>query len=461
MHSVRPICRRTRRGVARVSCALLLLIAAPQLARAQSDNAATGPTADDNAIAAPALDDAGNPAPSAPAQPGPNPLRPMRGGVFHEPAFIGKWITWGDDTFGGGKTSPKDGFYPELSNMITGAGMVSVGPGYQRHVLNDNAFFNVSGALSWHLYKVVQGRFEFPELGNGHLTLGTQAMWQDATQIDYFGVGPDTQAFEQTQYRLKSTDWVGYSIVRAKPWLIFDLDFGWLSNVEVLPAGGSFNPDFPDARVVFRNDPAMTLANQPSFLHAQASITVDTRDYRNHPTHGYLLRAAATTFDDQDTGTFTFTQYEGEAAAFVPLGTTRFVLATHLWTLWTDVAAGHQVPFYLMASNGGNNTIRSFSDYRFHDQSSLLASAELRVALMTHMDAAGFVDAGNVGATFGDLNLDHTSVGAGLRMHNGRTTFARLDAAYGSEGWELIVRTTEVYKIVRLTRSIATIPFFP
>ena len=85
------------------------------------------------------------------------------------------------------------------------------------------------------------------------------------------------------------------------------------------------------------------------------------------------------------------------------------------------------------------NTLRSFTDYRFHDDNMLLANAELRLALMTHLDLAVFADAGNVAARAGDLDLDKRSYGAGFRLHTRRETFAMVDVAHGDEGWRVPV----------------------
>ena len=72
---------------------------------------------------------------NAPAQtqapiPGRAPVRPPGGsppplapdGFFREPLFLSTGIDFLIDKFGDGTSEPKSGFYPELSNMITGAG---------------------------------------------------------------------------------------------------------------------------------------------------------------------------------------------------------------------------------------------------------------------------------------------------------------------------------------------------
>jgi hypothetical protein len=127
----------------------------------------------------------------------------------------------------------------------------------------------------------------------------------------------------------------------------------------------------------------------------------------------------------------------------------------------TDVPEGHQIPIYLQPSVGGNNTLRAFRTYRFHDENALVLNGESRWAVFEHMDLAAFVDAGNVAARAGDLNLAKTSVGGGVRLHTVRTTVARLDVAYGDEGWHVLFRTTEPLRLARISRRMADLPFAP
>jgi outer membrane protein assembly factor BamA len=137
------------------------------------------------------------------------------------------------------------------------------------------------------------------------------------------------------------------------------------------------------------------------------------------------------------------------------------VLAGHAWLVGTQVADGHAVPLYLSPSLGGANTLRGYTDYRFHDRALLLLSAEARVPLMRHLDLAGFVDAGNVAPRVGDLDVARRSYGTGLRLHTDRTTLVRLDLAHGEEGWRVVFRTTDALKLARVTRRSATVPFAP
>src|SRR6267142_6719392 len=72
---------------------------------------------------------AANPDPPQAPPPITAPITPQHpGGFLSEPDFLGTAITFANDRFGDHVGAPKSGFYPELSNMITGSGWVSVGP---------------------------------------------------------------------------------------------------------------------------------------------------------------------------------------------------------------------------------------------------------------------------------------------------------------------------------------------
>jgi outer membrane protein assembly factor BamA len=117
------------------------------------------------------------------------------------------------------------------------------------------------------------------------------------------------------------------------------------------------------------------------------------------------------------------------------------------------------VPFYLQPALGGHNSLRGYADYRFHDRNMLLVSVEARVAMMTHVDAAVFLDAGNVAARVAGLDLGKRSYGAGLRLHSRRMTFARIDVARSDEGWRFLLRLDDPLNLARLARRTAPAPF--
>jgi len=140
------------------------------------------------------------PPPSLP----PGWITPTPKGLIAEPALLRKLVGTSESTVGDEK-EPADGLYVETGNMITGEGWISAGPGYRRHVLHDRMLIDVSAALSWKLYNVAQASVELPHLAHDRLTVGAQVMHQDFRQVDYFGLGNDSRASDQSAYRFKNT----------------------------------------------------------------------------------------------------------------------------------------------------------------------------------------------------------------------------------------------------------------
>jgi hypothetical protein len=308
---------------------------------------------------------------------------------------------------------------------------------------------------------MAQARIELGNLARSRVAAGSQVRWQDLTQVTYFGDGPESLEAERSEYRLQSTNVVGYATVRPAQWLAITGRAGWISRPSVSPPAGTFKRGNPATQEVFPEDPVFALSQQPSYAYRELSATVDTRDHRGRPTRGGLYRAAWVGYSDQDSGPFSFRRSEVEGAHFVPLAGARVVLAAHGWFVASGTSEGKTVPFYLLPSLGGNNTLRAYNDFRFHDRHLLVANAEARFALFTHVDAALFLDAGNVAPRVGDLDLDKTAVGVGLRLHARQSTFARFDVAHGDEGWRCVFRMNDSLRLSRTARRTAAVPFVP
>lgn len=391
------------------------------------------------------------------AAPGAGQAQP---GVVPEPLFITRAIDFATRTIGGGG-GEKNGLYADMSNMISGAGWISIGPGFRRWFNGDDVFTDVSAAMSWRSYTMARGRLELTRLAHSRLAVGTEVKWQDFTQNTYFGDGPDSSELDRSEYRLKSVNAVLYTNVRPKQWLTIGGRAGWLRSPSVLDPAGKFRRDYPATREVFPANPVFARDDQPDYLHGELSVTADTRDHRSHPTSGGLYRGAWTRFSDRDDGHFGFQRFDAEGAHFVSRRDGLVTLALHGWVVLSDTAEGRDIPFYLMPSLGGSNTVRAFANYRFHDRHMAVANVEVRVALTTHIDTAMFMDAGNVAPRVADLNFDKRAIGLGLRLHSDRATFARLDVARGAEGWRLTLSTGDPLHLSRLSRRTAPIPFVP
>jgi hypothetical protein len=364
-------------------------------------------------------------------------------GFIPEPDPITRATLFADRQLGKGDLT--NGIYWDYGNMIPGAGWGSIGPGYRHWYGKDSIYVDASAAISVHNYKIGQARFELPKFLKSRLALGAQARWQDFGRVDFFGVGNDTTSDMRSIYGVKSTQLTAYASLRPFRWMDIDAQIGWM-NPRVRHTEGSL---------------LIGVDEQRTFVPTEVSMTIDTRDFPGHPTSGVVLRGARARYDDRTSGTNTFRRYEAEAAGFIPIAGSRVVLGLHGWLVRSDVEAGQSMPFYLQPSLGGVNTLRSYTDYRYHDNNLALATAELRFALMTHVDLAVFTDAGNVARRERDLDFDKQSYGAGFRLHTRRETFALLDVARGDEGWRVLFRLKDPLALARLNRRSTLVPFVP
>lgn len=398
------------------------------------------------------------PGADATSTPSPPPeMAPPPQGFITEPGAVDRAAAFMDRHFANGDVT--NGFYTDFWNMIPGAGWISGGPGYRHWYTKDRIFVDGSAAISWRGYKTAQAQFELPRIARSRLALGGHFRWQDFPQVNFFGEGAQSLESDRSEYRLKSTNLVGYATLRPVKGVDVGALIGWLQP-SISTRAGTFKSDRP-TQSVFPGDIVFALPDQPTFVHTEFSLTADSRDFPGHPTRGGLFRTAAANFSDRDTGVFSFRRYDAEAAQFVPLAGSRMVVALRGWIVASDTQEGRFVPFYLQPTLGGHNTLRSYEDYRFHGRHLAVINAETRIAMMTHVDASVFVDAGNIAERFADLNLDKRSYGAGLRLHSRRQTFARVDVARGGEGWRFVFRLTDPLNLVRLSRRTAPVPFVP
>ena len=380
-------------------------------------------------------------------------------GLLDEPSFITKGVNLFDRR-ASSSHGPKDGFYLELGNMITGAGWISAGPGYRKLLLNENAIVSASGAVSVRLYRMAQGSIEFPHLAADHVKFGAHTIFRDALQVNYFGRGNNSLETNRSGYRLQTNDVTTYAGVGAGA-LSVQARVGWLQPVTVSSMGR--DAAYPDTVAVFTERDTPGLTGQPPYLHGDLSIGVDTRDSVGHATKGGFYVATWSVFADQKTGRNSFQRYEADASHYIPLGTDNWILALHGTAALSSTAAGHEVPFYLMPNLGGRNS-RGFSDYRFYDRNMQSYTVESRWRVFSHLDAAAFVDAGNVAPTIRQLKVSDLkpSYGVGIRLHNDKVTMARLDFGHSVEGWHIFFRMNEPFRRTTQTngwRSAA--PYVP
>ena len=320
--------------------------------------------------------------------------------------------SWAESKMDGSKATP-DGFYPELGGMINGAGL-SIGPGFRHNLFGDRMTVDASAAVSWRRYKMMQSQVSWPRLMNDRLELGGQIKYQDFTQVNFFGIGNDSLKSNRTDYRLKDIDTLGFAAVRANTWLSITGRAGILRRVGIERGTSTL---YPATQNVFDEISAPSLTREPNYLHADVAVDADTRDLPGYPTSGGRYRLSVASYHDQTFGQYSFRRVEADAAQYIPIR--RSVLALRARADLSQTGDGQTVPFYLLPSLGGANSLRGFLDYRFRDRDLLMLNAEYRWPIARVIDAAVFYDAGTVAPEASELtrrfNRDY---GLGVRVHS-------------------------------------------
>ncbi|OLC43590.1 MAG: hypothetical protein AUH43_20370 [Acidobacteria bacterium 13_1_40CM_65_14] len=354
------------------------------------------------------------------------------------PGRLARTLAWTEAKVDGAAGAP-DGFYPEFGGLITGSG-VSVGPGYRRYLLRDRIFVDVSGAVSWRRYQMLQGKIEWPRGIGERVSFGAHVKYQDFTQINFFGVGSDTLKGDQTDYRLKYLDAGGFATLHAKPWLTVTGRAGVLRGADIARGTSTLHPS-TDERFDEQSAPGLT--NQPNYVHADLAIEADTRDVPGYPASGGRYRASLAAFHDRDFSRYSFRRVEIEAAHYVPV-TEHSVAAIRGRVDVSQTGPGQQVPFYLLPALGGAHSLRGYFDYRFRDRDLLLVNAEYRWRVARALDGAVFYDAGAVAPAVDALSMHklRKDYGVGVRVHSKTHLLMRLDVARGSEGMQAMVSFT-------------------
>ena len=358
-----------------------------------------------------------------------------------KPGVFERTFSWVGNKMPDGSGQAKDGLYPELGGMIPGSG-ISVGPGYRHHLFGDAAVVSASAAFSSRRSSMMQSRIEWPELFSNRLSIGASGKYQDFTQINYFGVGPDSDKSDWTDYRLKSADIAGSATVRPVYWLSIGGNAGYIRGLDIARGLSSIHAATND---VFDESTAPGLSAQPRYEHADVFVQVDTRNVPSYTRSGGIYRLGLTAFHDVDGSGQSFRRVDADATQYAPLFGRNRVLAVRGHVALSQTGAGNAVPFYMMPTLGGRNTLPGYNDYRFRDRNAASVGAEYRVPMFRRIDAALFADAGSVAPTARGLwqgRLEH-DYGVGLRLHTTTKSIARVDVARGREGMRVSASLTK------------------
>jgi hypothetical protein len=324
-----------------------------------------------------------------------------------------------------------DGFYPYVASVYSGGGLTG-GAGY-RGFLGDSSYWDVKGLYSVKGYTLAEVSAASLELMGGTLAVGARLGWRQATEAAYYGLGTETTRGDRANFGFDQTWAGGEATFRPVTWFRTDASLAYEAYSE--SAGKGRHPSI-ETRYTDRTAPG--LGHDPSFVHARVGAALDTRLADGYARAGSKLGVHLHNYDDRD-GSQSFRRLELDAVQHVPVLRETWVVSLH-GNL--DTTLDGDVPYFLMPSVGGGDSLRGYSSFRFRDRHSLLLQGELRwIPNRYGLDMAIFYDAGTVAPDRSRLSLSdlETNVGIGLRLHSPTTTPIRIDVARGSEGLRLVV----------------------
>jgi Omp85 superfamily domain len=323
----------------------------------------------------------------------------------------------------------REGFYPKLGSLTVGSGF-AYGVGFRdRDLFNNTGTLDLWAAASIRRYWATEARLTFPKLANNHLLLETWAAHRDYPQEDFFGIGPASLRARRTNYAIRSDIFGARAGVRPARAVLVGAGLEYSTP----RLGEGKDTTVPSIETIFSPLTAPGLDQTADYLRSTGFLEIDYREPKNARKGGWY-RVDFSHVDDRTTGQFTHNRVNVDVRQFVGFLSGRRVLAARLFVSASDTEAGQVLPFYLMPTLGGNDTLRGYREYRFRGPDAILAQGEYRWEIWSGLDAALFYDTGKVADRRGDLNFERLErdYGFGFRFNTDESIMFRVDAGFGS-----------------------------
>ena len=325
------------------------------------------------------------------------------------------------------------GFRPVVGGMPSGSGFV-YGGGYIAGYNHELIQFQANARSSTRGYTSFDTGVIFPTPASRlPVQAHVKAEVRDLTSLRFFGLGPESSASGRSTYGLEDRSVEAGVTATASRFAEMGVTARWMS-AEVGPgaAGTSLEDRF---------DPFQTpgFGTKTDYLVYGGHLVLHLRDAHVTPSTGLSVRVDAARYDDRDSDLYDFTRVVGDVQAQIPLGYRNRILALRVRSSNSVGENGGAVPFYLMETIGGANSIRGFREYRFRGGRNLVLNAEYRWEVWTYVDFTLFYDAGKVFSDGDDLNFSglKSGYGFGIRGHAPGGTVFRIDLARSNEGFKL------------------------
>jgi hypothetical protein len=330
-----------------------------------------------------------------------------------------------------------------LGGMRSGQG-VGVGLGYRRGLVREQLGLRTTARVTPRLAYLFDAQLDFESIRTERFFLDLYAKYESSPQMDYYGPGAGSLEENRTSYAYDTfgldfragfdvTDWLrlGGTLGRLDAWT----GIGKRSGV-------------PSTEEVF--DPELTpgLGEDTRFRRWGGFVELDFRDLPTGPRSGGYYAVTAREYDDVGKEKFAFSQVLVQAQQYIPYFNKTRVIAVRAAASLAFRQGDLRIPFYLQPTLGGNDDLRGFQRYRFHDDQALVVNVEHRWHASSALDMAIFVDAGKVAPRLADIDLTDLewSGGLGFRFRLQDAYVMRIDFAAGREGFRFMWTFSDIFK---------------
>jgi hypothetical protein len=333
-----------------------------------------------------------------------------------------------------------------LGGMRSGHGM-SFGGGWRKtDIWQERLGFRATGRMTVQNAYMVDARVDFQGLELENTFFNLYMKYERSPKMDFYGLGPFSREDDRSSYLLEdlAADFQA-GITFAEYWR------AGLTGGKVLVETG------PGRRSgVLPTTDAFPMPAAPGiglglldFDRWGGFIVFDHRDSRSGARRGGVYGVQFRRYFDRTLNRFDFQQAEFEFQQFIPYFNETRVIALRAAMTLSFQPEGGAVPVFFMPTVGGNDDLRSFARYRFHDNHAVFLGAEHRWHIFRGLDMAAFVDAGKVIPRKADLDFSNlqASWGFGFRARLRDMIFMRTDFAFGRDGFRLVWTFSDIFKI--------------
>ena len=321
---------------------------------------------------------------------------------------------------------------------------MSVGVGYRRtDIWHDRIGFRITGRGSVHGALMADLKLEIPNLRTENAFVDFYSKYEYSPQMDFYGKGRDSEKEDRTSYRLEDFGFdidAGYAI-RSK------LRLGGTAGFYAVNPGFGKRSDVPVTQDVFSPEEAPGLESDTRFIRAGGFVQFDYRDNPRGPRLGgnYMLRARQ--YWEISSAEFDHLRVDFSGQQYFPYFNKTRVIALGVFVSATFNEDDQGVPVYLLPVLGGNDDLRGFERYRFHDDSSIYAIVEHRWHSFAGLDIALFFDVGQVAPRVKDFDIDDLRVdgGIGFRFKVHEAVIMRIDNAMSNEGYRFMWTFSNIF----------------